>query len=368
MTQTLQPGGLQSGLDVFVAVTALDRWLAAEAALAWARLRASSLQASFTADVLPSLLPKVVAVQRLAAEFGATGVRQQAVKLVSAPASRPVVVPQAPARVPSVPTIQVLPSAPPVVTVPSLPADSPVAQAVRKVIEAPKVTPAAFAGVASDGRPLASLLAQPLIETYTQLGAGVPTDLALSRGMDSMDRILATQVHDAAREAGQVQMTAIREITGYQRLVEPGACDRCAILAGRIYRYNASFLRHPACRCVGVPVTDATAPPRNDRELFDAMSVAQQNRSFGLAGAQAIRDGASPQRVVNARRGMSTVQTASGRNVAAPQRLYGQDLLTTTAGARPGRPRLMPAGIYQIAGDDRGLAIDLLQTHGYLST
>jgi hypothetical protein len=117
---------------------------------------------------------------------------------------------------------------------------------------------------------------------------------------------------------------------------------------------------------VNVPITDATAPPQSDRDLFDAMTPDQQDRAFTVDGAQAIRDGADPGKVVNARRGMSTAVTASGRNVAAPQTVYGQQLLTTTAAA--GRNvRLMPGAIYSLAGEDRGLAVDLLQRHGYLT-
>lgn len=360
--QQEQPGGLQSALDVFVAVTAVDRWLAAQALLAWAKLRPSALQASFVGDVLPSLLPQVVASQRLAAAFGATGVRQQALRLAATPAAA---IPQMPSQVPYVPALPDLPGLPPL---PKLPAAAGQVQsvAVRQASASPSVVPDAFANIASDGRPLVQLLSQPLVGTYMDIGSGIPVDLALQRGMDSMDRILTTQVHDAAREAGQVQMVGIREITGFQRMVEPTACGRCMILAGRIYRWNKGFLRHPACRCVNTPVTDATAPPQSDRDLFDAMTPAQQDRAFGVDGAQAIRDDANPARVVNARHGMSTAVSASGRNVAAPQTIYGQQLLTTTAGAGQG-VRLMPQGIYQIAGDDRGLAVDLLQRHGYLT-
>lgn len=356
--QQEQPGGLQSALDVFVAVTAVDRWLAAQALLAWAKLRPSALQASFVGDVLPSLLPQVVASQRLAAAFGATGVRQQALRLVASPTS---VVPQPPARAPHVPTLPDLPGLPPL---PKLPASS--GLDVRQAAASPSVVSDAFANIASDGRPLVPLLSQPLVSTYLDIGSGVPVDLALRRGMDSMDRILTTQVHDAAREAGQVQMVGIREITEYQRVVEPTACDRCLILSGRIYKWNKGFLRHPACRCVHQMITEETAVPLSDRDLFDAMTADQQDRAFGVDGAQAIRDGADPAKVVNARRGMSTAVTASGRNVASPQTVYGQQLLTTTVGAGQ-NVRLMPQGIYQIAGDDRGLAIDLLQRHGYLT-
>jgi hypothetical protein len=81
------------------------------------------------------------------------------------------------------------------------------------------------------------------------------------------------------------------------------------------------------------------------------MSAAEQDKVFTKAGAQAIRDGADPAKVVNARRGMQT---------AADGRLY-----TTEAAGRTAS-RLMPEQIYREANGSRDEAIRLLRRFGYI--
>ena len=84
------------------------------------------------------------------------------------------------------------------------------------------------------------------------------------------------------------------------------------------------------------------------------MDEAEQDRVFGKAGAQAIRDGADIARVVNARRGM---YTAGGLRLTREA--------TTRRGI--GRPvRLMPEEIYRQANGNRGEALRLLRLHGYI--
>jgi hypothetical protein len=129
-----------------------------------------------------------------------------------------------------------------------------------------------------------------------------------------------------------------------------GACSRCIVLAGRHYRWNAGFQRHPHCDCVGIPAAESADDlTTNPRRAFEALSGAEQDKTFGKAGAQAIRDGSDIAKVVNARRGMQT---------AADGRLY-----TTEAAGR--RPRLMPEQIYRDASG-RDDATRLLRLHGYI--
>ncbi len=215
-----------------------------------------------------------------------------------------------------------------------------------------RVRPEGFAGVASDGRPLGTLLQQPAITTLTQIGRGVEPAAALRMGGFVLDMITRTQVADAGRVATGAAIAARPQATGYVRLVVGKTCARCLILAGRRYGWNAGFKRHPRCDCRHVPVAEdvpgdvATDP----RAAFNALSTAEQDKLLGKAGAQAVREGADMARVVNARRGIQT---------AADGRLY-----TTEAAGR--RPRLMPEQIYREAGTDRAEAVRLLRLHGYL--
>jgi hypothetical protein len=212
------------------------------------------------------------------------------------------------------------------------------------------VNAASFASIASDGRSLAALMAQPAITAKTAIGAGYPLGRAMAAGGALAELAAHTQVADAGRVADQVALVA-RHQQGYVRMVVGKTCSRCIVLAGRWYRWNAGFNRHPKCDCVGIPAAESAHELRTDPKLtFAAMGPAEQDKVFGKAGAEAIRDGADIAKVVNARRGMTT---ADGR------------LYTTEAAGR--RPRLMPEQIYREAKGDRDEAIRLLRLHRYVA-
>lgn len=213
----------------------------------------------------------------------------------------------------------------------------------------------AFAGVASDGRPLQTLLYEPVVTTLIGLKQGRSEPQALAAGRFALDAIVRTQVADAGRAADQVALTARPQLAGYVRMLTLPSCSRCVILAGRFYRWNAGFNRHPRCDCRHIPSNeDAADDLRTDpAAYFRSLPAAEQDKVFTQAGAQAIRDGADIARVVNARRGM---YTAAGRR------------LTTEAVTRRGagrRVRLMPEQLYADARN-RDDAIRLLRLHGYL--
>lgn len=215
------------------------------------------------------------------------------------------------------------------------------------------IQPSGFAGVASDGRPLDSLLIAPVAQTLTQIRSGQPVSEAQRSGRTLLDTIVATLIADAARTAVGAGLTARRHAGGYVRQIVGASCSRCVILAGRWYGWNAGFQRHPQCDCIHVPTSRANDLRSNPREYFNSLSPAEQNRVFGRAGADAIRDGADIAQVVNARRGMGTASVA------------GQQVRITAEGG--GRLRLMPEQISALAGTDRDEAIRLLRIHGYLT-
>lgn len=214
-----------------------------------------------------------------------------------------------------------------------------------------RVRAEAFAGVASDGRDLPGLLYQPAITALTALKGGASEARAMAAGRFALDAIVRSQVADAGRIADGVALAVRPQLTGYVRMVVGGTCSRCLILAGRVYRWNAGFRRHPRCDCRHIPASeDVAGDLRTDpKAAFEAMPADEQDRVFGRAGAEAIRDGADMARVVNARRGMQIV---------------GQRKFTTEAAGR--RPRLMPEQIYADARD-RDDAIRLLRLHRYIT-
>ncbi|PZF98250.1 VG15 protein [Micromonospora deserti] len=210
-----------------------------------------------------------------------------------------------------------------------------------------QVEPDAFAGTAADGRPLATLLIEPVIRVKQDIGAGVSVAAAMDAGRARLDRITRTETADAGRVAAGVGIAATPRV-GYVRMVNPPCCGRCAILAGRWYRWNAGFQRHPNCDCVHIPsVEDAAGDLRTDpKALFAAGEVT----GLSVADAEAVADGADLARVVNAHRGMY----AAG----------GRKFTHEAAGRR--RPRLMPEQIYRDAGS-RADAVRLLRLHGYIT-
>ncbi|WP_226962643.1 hypothetical protein [Streptomyces sp. C8S0] len=254
------------------------------------------------------------------------------------------------------------------------------------------VSAAAFAGQASDGRPLSSLLYQPVIDWKLRIAAGQSVRDAQRGALAGALRITATQVADAGRTAVGASMAGNRTIRGYIRVAAAPCCARCAILSGKEFGWNAGFARHPRCDCIHVPATlvargrggrlRVPAAPglvTDARAYFSGLSRAEQDRIFTRAGAQAIRDGADISSVVNARRGMYTAD-AYGRRVRATREgttrrgeffrleraravAAGQ---TTRAAFRLRAPRLMPEEIYRLA-DDREDAIRMLRRFGYLT-
>ncbi|MER6531164.1 hypothetical protein [Streptomyces sp. NPDC001508] len=256
-----------------------------------------------------------------------------------------------------------------------------------------RVNPSAFAGIASDGRPLLSLLYQPVIDWKVRMLAGQSMQDAFHGAMTSALRITATQVADAGRGATGVAMAGRRTIQGYVRVVNPPACSRCIILAGKEFGWNKGFQRHPRCKCIHLPTTLIARNQHRRGSLgegggfldpdayFSRLSAAEQDRIFGRAGARAIREGADIAQVVNARRGMYTAD-AYGRRVAATregatrrgafwrqERRRAIDRGLVDSRGRDFRlrtPRLMPEEIFRLA-ESRDEALAMLRRFGYLT-
>ena len=242
-----------------------------------------------------------------------------------------------------------------------------------------RVVPEMFAGIASDGRDLDSLLNTPLTTVFQRLEQDTPVEDALRSGMHDLVRIVATQITDASRAATGVAMVNDEYVSGYVRIVHLPACGRCIILAGREYSYSTGFQRHPRCDCTMRPLTreewDSHVAGTDPKELFDQMTPEQQNKAFTVAGARAIRDGADIGQIVNARRGMTTAggrkYTSEGTTVRG---LAGKRLgeATKQRGSRYRRarmPRLMPEQIYAEAdrlGWDREEIVRQLKRFGYI--
>lgn len=169
--------------------------------------------------------------------------------------------------------------------------------------------------------------------TLDRILADVDTDAEFERLVESL-------VQDAARTAESVS-TAVRADIWHVRYLSPPSCSRCAVLAGRVYRYSDGFQRHPNCDCVMIPTTVAKAQP------LDLEQMVRDGQVTGLSKAdrRALADGADLNQIVNVRRKAAGL-TESGRVLD-----------------RAGRPT--PEGIYRMASS-RTEAVALLRRFGYV--
>lgn len=202
------------------------------------------------------------------------------------------------------------------------------------------VNPKAFMNVASDGRSLESLLW--LVPDVADR-AGGPVVQRMAAGRTFLDLVTHRQVADAGRGASSVAIAATAR-TGWVRYVNPPCCQRCAVLAGRVYRYSQGFKRHHRCDCQMRPVSDREPP-----EGYTDTIKPDQIHDLTDAQREALAEGADLNRTVNAYR----------------KRLKDRDKMTTTYELARGGGRLTPDGIYQVASS-REQAIAMLRTHGYL--
>ena len=213
--------------------------------------------------------------------------------------------------------------------------------------------PSSFAGVAPDGRSLEGLLESPSYRARTLIGSGAPVDDALDKAGERLSTILRTVVADTARQAMSVDI-ATRRGVGYTRVVVGETCPDCVILAGRFYRWNAGFKRHPGCDCIHQLTTQALSSQAitDPYEHFNSLTEAEQNEFWGHADAQAIRDGADIYQVYNSRRGRSADHMTTLAN-------------TSMRGLMPNEVRLTPDGIYAQA-TSRAEALQLLEVNKYI--
>jgi hypothetical protein len=159
----------------------------------------------------------------------------------------------------------------------------------------------------------------------------------------SMVRLVETLVRDAGRTARAVDATTRPAVTGYVRSLQPPSCGRCAVLAGRVYRFSQGFQRHPRCDCMMTPTSDTVGKSlvTDSQEAVDNGWV----RGLSQADTEALQAGADLGQVVNVRRKAAGLVTGSS--------------VMERAG------RLTPQGCLAL-GSDRTEQLALLKRYGYI--
>lgn len=189
-----------------------------------------------------------------------------------------------------------------------------------------------FVNVASDGRPLDSLLDGAVYETKAQIAAGRSSRASMAFGGAWLQEAVFASVRGANRQAVSAGYTVRPAVQGWVRMLNPPSCKFCVTLAGKFFRWNEGFQSHPHCDCRHIPTNesvsgDLTVDPY---AYFRSLDESQQNRLFGKNDAQAIRDGGDIYRVVNVRtRGLSTSRQAV--KYGTPSRITVDEIFATTS-------------------------------------
>jgi hypothetical protein len=215
-----------------------------------------------------------------------------------------------------------------------------------------------------------------------------PVQITNMEDDDAEERL---QVADAARIATGVGAAARPHWGGYVRVLTPPSCSRCAVLAGKYFRWNTGFRRHPKCDCQHFP-SSSESYARSEGFITNPDDAWRAGQIKDLTKAQqdALENGADLSQVVNARRGMSTTDVGGRRvritNEGTSRRgLFGSSAAARRAGfsgtgvprqqgaaagyilRRTTLPRLTPEAIYRAAEGDRDTAVRLLRRFGYIT-
>lgn len=243
--------------------------------------------------------------------------------------------------------------------------------------------PTALVGFAGTGFTVAeSLQWAPVRAKQAVEAGGTPRQAARVAG-DWLSLAATTILSDTMRSASSISM-AIHGADGYVRMVNGGACGRCVVLAGRWYRANADFNRHPRCKCGAIPARENLAGDwqTDPRAYFNSLTDEQQIKLMGgIENARAVRDGADMGQIVNAYRKTSGMKFAQVSPIKRVLRRDGTiDKFTTEgttrraraaqqqAGLRRNGPlqqRVMPQTIARIAKDDED-RMRLLKLYGWV--
>jgi len=232
--------------------------------------------------------------------------------------------------------------------------------------------PLAFgAGFAPSGIDLESYFDIPVTHALSAIKSGLDTIDAMQSGRRTLRQMAMQAIEDTSISAMGVSITQ-RSGVGYVRVESPDCCPRCAILAGKYFRHNNDFLRHPKCHgrtipCKGREKAEKQGWITSPMDRFNGMSEDEQDKVFGHADAQAIRDGADIYQVVNAHRGMRPIGRGNIRMTTSEgtSRYGWSRMIRKYEYGQRQRRRLTPEGIYSF-NLPREQTIELLKREGYI--
>lgn len=199
-----------------------------------------------------------------------------------------------------------------------------------------------------DGGTYSDLLTAPIVKAKEAIVAGADWSTALRTQDALLTTLVLTALADSRREVYQTDLVSRPTITGFVRQLNPPSCARCVILAGKWFRWNEGFQRHPRCDCIHIPAAEQSAGDltTDPYKYFQSLSESDQVKVFGKNNSQIIRDyGGDINRVVNVQmRGLSTPRNRWG----TPRKRVNVDAVIDHGG-------------------DRDTVIKILKEQGYIT-
>lgn len=244
---------------------------------------------------------------------------------------------------------------------------------------------------------------------FTPDGRRIEGLFSQAQSVSQYEQMMVNTLRGSARTATSVAITNERSVDGFMRIMVPPTCQRCAILAGKWFRYGADFDRHVNCDCTQVP-----CPSGDHKQMFvdfgsysnpykayeegqimrsrtyinaDGSEVTRVVNDFTKAQMNALDDKADMSQIVNVHNqrdprngftGIDAAQVFPGRTGLLRVTREGTTI-RGVAGKRMGNMvksdleryqrsasyRLTPWSIYKVA-IDREDAIKLLKAYGYI--
>lgn len=254
-------------------------------------------------------------------------------------------------------------------------------------VDLPPINPRNFAGATADSLDMERLLVGTVVAAKRRMERGGDRADAYASGAAYLTTVTRSEITDAGTAADQVALIAVQRTDepkppasgtvvtqegtkkryGWVRMLNPPSCGRCAVLAGRFYKWNDGFERHLNCDCRHIPVEEDIAGDlaTNPYLYFQSLSIADQEKYFGVANSAAIAAGADISQVMNAAMRKGGTYIVGGRRYTR-EGTTRRGYYRTSESGRTKQRRPTPYQIIKDARGDQAAAVRLLKQFGYI--
>lgn len=126
---------------------------------------------------------------------------------------------------------------------------------------------ASIAGVS-----VAEVTRRSVVTSKSAVASGLTSVDALRRGGAWLSRLTVNEITASSSDALAATIAVSPTTTGFVRMLNPPSCKDCLILAGKWFRWNEGFDRHPNCFPAGV-VVSGPSPEGATRRWFEGELV-----------------------------------------------------------------------------------------------